>query len=327
MDLELSPEQEEMARALRQRLGQAFGPEARRSAAGLPGALDRGLWAALADAGTFCLRLPESEGGAGLGWVEAVVAFEELGRAAVPGPLAATFLAAGLVEGADAGRVAVGACGPLAPGQPGLVEHLEALDHLLVADPSGSLVRLDPARLSARPLPRPLDPLTPVHLVEGPLPSGEELAGPPAGETFWRQGALLCAALQVGLGAAAVEMAVGHAKSRVQFGRVIGSFQAVKHQLAEAWVALEVARSAVWAAAATLDEDGPGQDRALAGARLVASRAARVATRTCVHVHGGLGYTWELDAHLYLKRAQALDWQFWPPHAAADALEAGLGRA
>src|SRR5690606_34310944 len=125
---------------------------------------------------------------------------------------------------------------------------------------------------------------------------------------------------------AAVDLGRGHALEREQFGRPIGGFQAVKHLLADAAVAVETARAAVDAAAVTVDETG-GEEaaRAVASARIVASRAAHRACATCVQVHGGMGYTWELDAHLYLKRAAVLDQVPDTVDAALDLLAAGLG--
>ncbi len=130
---------------------------------------------------------------------------------------------------------------------------------------------------------------------------------------------ILIAAFQVGLAQGAVELGSAYAESRQQFGRVIGSFQAVKHLLVDAVVGTEVARAGVHAAAVTIDEDRVDTDRPLsirsddrleqiaAGARVVASRAAHRAATACIQVHGGIGYTWELEAHLYLKRSLVLD--------------------
>jgi alkylation response protein AidB-like acyl-CoA dehydrogenase len=115
---------------------------------------------------------------------------------------------------------------------------------------------------------------------------------------------LLTAALQVGLAARLTELAVGYAKTREQFGRVIGSFQAVKHLCADMFVRTELARVAVHAAAVTLDDpdaaDGP---RMVAGAKLLADEAATINGRSSVQVHGGMGFTWEVPVHFFLKRA------------------------
>jgi alkylation response protein AidB-like acyl-CoA dehydrogenase len=156
------------------------------------------------------------------------------------------------------------------------------------------------------------------------------VGGPELAAQVRRVAALMSAALQVGLADAAVALATDYAKERTQFGKVIGGFQAVKHLLADAQVQVEVARAAVQAAGVEIDDALAG-DRDLAGAyraidvgRIVAARAADRATRACVQVHGGIGFTWELDAHLFLKRALVLDVGLGTPEAASDALAASL---
>src|SRR6478609_5440412 len=109
MDFELSDEQVALRDELRRVLAVACSGEARRAAAAQPGAVDRSLWQTLADLGVFTLCVPADQGGVGLGRADATVVFEELGRALVPGPTIATFLAAGIVDGAADGSVIVGA--------------------------------------------------------------------------------------------------------------------------------------------------------------------------------------------------------------------------
>ncbi len=122
------------------------------------------------------------------------------------------------------------------------------------------------------------------------LPAGTAIGDAAVAVTIRREAALLAAAQQVGLGQAALDLAVAYAGERHQFGRPIGSFQALKHLLADAAVGIEVARAAVHAAAVTLDEDGDVAGRhSVEAARLVASEAARRATTTCIQVHGGIG--------------------------------------
>ena len=255
-------------------------------------------WDDLVGMGVLSLPVPEGDGGVGLGWAEAVLAFQELGGAHVAGPYVATAAASavGLADGVT-GLV------PAAEG-PAVVEHLDELDSLLAVDGDG--VRRIPLPLAgARAVERPLDPGTPVHVVDE-LPAGDPVADADVAASLLRAASLLAAAMQVGLGRSAVELGARYAMERHQFGRPIGSFQAIKHLLADAAVGLEVARAAVDAAAVTLDEGGAA-DRAIAAARIVASDAAGRATRACIQVHGGMGYTWELDAHLLLKRVLVLD--------------------
>ncbi|GGR91278.1 acyl-CoA dehydrogenase [Streptomyces humidus] len=246
-------------------LARRFDREALRAAVDRPGHLDRALWRELGAAGFFALRLPEADGGVGLGLPEAVLAFEEAGRVLLPGPLLATHLAAGRVPGAAEGETVVAAV------DGGLVEWLDRAD--VVRGDADGAVPLDC-----------VDPLTPLHSVPA-----RGAADPVA--------VLLTAAEQLGTATRACELAVQHARAREQFGRPIGAFQAVKHLCAELLVRVETARAAVYAAAVTAD---PAD---IAAARLLADEAAVRGARDCLQVHGGMGFTWEADVHLLLKRA------------------------
>ncbi|WP_409237718.1 acyl-CoA dehydrogenase family protein [Streptomyces sp. PA5.6] len=226
--------------------------------------IDRALWRELGDAGFFSLALPEAEGGVGLGLPEAVLVFEEAGRVLLPGPAVATFLAAGDVPGAATGEAVVTAV------DGALVPWLEEAD-VVQGDASGAV-----------PL-RSVDPLTPLHRV------------PEAGSLD--RGALLYAAEQLGSAARTCETAVQNARRREQFGRPIGAFQAVKHLCAQMLVRAELARGAVYAAAVT------GDRLDASAAKLLADDAAVRNARDCLQVHGGMGFTWESEVHLHLKRA------------------------
>ncbi len=318
MNLELSDEQIELRDGLRRFLVDRLSPGALLSCAEQPGAVNRELWREIADMGVFSISLSETAGGLGLGRAEAVIVFEELGRSGVSGPLVATYLAAAYRPGAAAGDEVVG--GVVDTSEP-IIEHLDALDGLLVFDSDG--VRLVD-RPSGTAFARPLDPLSPVHRV-GALADGIRLADAATAGVLRRDADLLVAALQVGLGEAAIVMATEYAKSRIQFGRVIGGFQSIKHLLAEAAVWLDVARAAVHAAAVEVDEIDNNPEVAFDGhtcsassARIVASAAANRATATAVQVHGGMGYTWELETHLYLKRVAVLDTTLGSPDESLD---------
>ncbi len=328
MDFEPTDDQLALQAELRRFLAERVTHEARRAICELPGAVDRELWRDLGGMGTFALTLPEADGGVGLGLADATIVFEELGRAAVPGPVIGTFLAAGL--GADISAAAgrgEAVVGMIPAGDPAFVEHLAALDALVIVGDGGVAVTDRPP--ASRPVDRPLDPLTPVDVVDA-LPVGREVGGPDVAARVRTAGGLLAAAVQVGLADAALTLATVYAKERTQFGRVIGSFQALKHLLADAAVAVEVARAAVQAAGVEIDDatagdgDPAAAHRSVDGARIVASRAADRATRACVQVHGGMGFTWELDAHLFLKRALVLDVGVGSPDAAVESLAAVL---
>lgn len=317
MDFELNADERDLQEAIR-RLCAGRMPMDRVRSLETTGGFDRELWDELAGAGVFSLRLAADRGGVGLGATEAVLVFEELGRALLPGPLVATHLAAGLLDRVD------GVVGSVErAGSPVLVEHLDALDALVVVDDAG-LWRVDREGLTGPRVERPLDPLTPVHELTV-LPAGEQVGGP-SDASLWRlEGAALTAALLLGISEAVLDKATAFAKERRQFGRAIGSFQAVKHLLADMLVRTEVARPAVYAAGVHLDDPELGDpSRAVAAAKAVAGTAALANARTAIQVHGGMGYTWEVDAHLYLKRAWVLDTHFGSVDHHADAIAATL---
>jgi alkylation response protein AidB-like acyl-CoA dehydrogenase len=266
----------------------------------------RAFWRDLAEMGVFQLRLPEASGGLGLGMSEAVLVFAELGRRLAPGPLVWSHLAAELIPKAAAGELVVGGLDRMQPGsEPLLIEHLDQLDALLVLQPDG-VHRLDPRKLRARSVATPLDPLTPLHEA-GELPEGERIAGPDAALRLRLTGGALVAAQLFGIAEATQELATAYAKGREQFGRSIGSFQAVKHLLSDMFVRQELARAAAYAAGATLDHPEVGDPaRAVSSARVVAGDAALANSRACIQVHGGMGYTWEMPCHYYLKRTWVL---------------------
>ncbi|MFD7441769.1 acyl-CoA dehydrogenase family protein [Streptomyces sp. NPDC059909] len=281
MHFQLTDDQRALRTGVRELLEARFGRDDLRSAVDDP-VLDRALWRELGEAGFFALRLPEAEGGVGLGLPEAVLAFEEAGRVLLPGPLVATQLAAGSVPGAATGETVVTAA------DGGLVIWLEEADEVL-GDVTGAVAV------------RSVDPLTPLHRLPG---DGDDREPD-------QDAVLLTAAEQAGSAARTTELAVRYAKEREQFGRPIGGFQAVKHLCAQMLVRAELARTAVYAAAVTAD---PVE---IAGAKLLADEAAVRCARDCLQVHGGMGFTWEADVHLHLKRAWVRA-QLWQSTARAE---------
>jgi hypothetical protein len=254
---------------------------------------------------------------------DAVLAFAELGRRLVPGPTVWTHLAAGLVPGAAAGQTVVGGI-DAADGEPVLIEHQAALDALLVVRDDG-VERVDPRRLASEPIATPLDPLTPLHHAPA-LPRGERLGDGALAARLRREGAALVAAQLLGIAESTQELAVAYAKQREQFGRAIAGFQSIKHLCADLFVRQEVARAAVYAAGATLDQPEVGDPaRAVASAKLVAFDAAMKNARACVQIHGGMGYTWEMPPHWYLKRAWVLGASFGASEEYEERLAATLG--
>ncbi|HEX7095851.1 MAG TPA: acyl-CoA dehydrogenase family protein [Acidimicrobiales bacterium] len=323
MDFELSEDQVALVDGIRSLLEGRFDITSVRALEGTAG-VDRDTWRALADTGVFSLVLPEADGGVGLGYADAVLVFEQLGRALVPGPLVGTFLAAGLVDGAASGDTVVGVVErPVHVNGFVVVEHLGALDTLLVLDGDG-VWKVDPATLDAVELHRPLDPLTPAWRAPA-LPTGTQIADAATAQAMRTRGAVLTSALQLGIAAGATELATAYAKERHQFGRPIGQFQAIKHMCADMISRVEVCRAAVYMAGVCLDDPEVGDPvRAAASARIIANNASSENGKDCVQVHGGMGYTWEVDAHLYLKRAWALATVFGSSDEHAERLAAML---
>lgn len=263
---------------------------------------DRSMFDELSEAGVFSLRAD------GFSWADSVVVYEELGRACVPGPLVGS-------AGADAVVDVIEGRG----GDAVWVEHLASLDRLLTIGDDG-IREIPAASLVGAEADWPLDPLTPAHRVES-LPAGELVGTASEASKLLNELTLLTAAQQVGLSAALVDMSVGYAMTREQFGRPIGSFQAVKHMCAEMAVKAEVARAAVQAAACIMDDPSTGDAmRSLHGAKIVAGEAAIMNGRTATQVYGGMGFTWEVDVHLYLKRAWILETRFGSADSHADAV-------
>ncbi|MFK0257524.1 acyl-CoA dehydrogenase family protein [Streptomyces sp. NPDC090445] len=315
MDFQPTQDQRDLRAGVRELLARRYGREALRAAVDTVAAagVDRELWRELGEAGFFALRLPEAAGGVGLGLAEAVLVFEEAGRVLLPGPLVATHLAAGTVPGAAQGTAVVTAFDLGGS----LVAHLGEADAVLgSAQPPAALLR------TGEPV-RSADPLTPLHRVPAPAPAsadGRGGAGRPAAQVapYRDEGALLTAALQLGSALRTLELAVRHAREREQFGQPIGAFQAVKHLCAGMLVRAETARAAVYAAAVTAD---PAE---IAGAKLLADEAAVGNARDCLQVHGGMGFTWEADVHLHLKRAWLRAEQWRTAGEAEEVLAADL---
>jgi alkylation response protein AidB-like acyl-CoA dehydrogenase len=140
------------------------------------------------------------------------------------------------------------------------------------------------------------------------------------------EGAVLTAAQQLGIAEATLALAVEYARGREQFSRPIGSFQSIKHILADCFVRQEAARAAVYAAGATLDQPSVGDvARAVSAAKINAGEAAWKNARACIQVHGGMGYTWEVPAHYFLKRAWVLESVFGGVEEHADFVAERVG--
>jgi len=279
--------------------------------AGWPGgdqALVSAVWQKLAGVGVIGTLVPDERGGLGLDETSLVPLLEEIGRSGLPGPaaetiaVAAPLLGGGRLAGLLAGEtMAAAQFGPddLVPhGQQAALVVLRAGSTLRVYERDAlqleACTTTDGSRAVAR-------------LLRRPAAGGTVLTDDPAvTESAWQRGVLGTSALLTGLAARMLTLTVGYVKQREQFGRPIGSFQAIKHALANALVAVEFARPAVLAAAwaqATGAADAAAQ---VSAAKVLASDAARLVARTALQCHGAIGYTTEYDLHLYAKRAWAL---------------------
>lgn len=282
MKFVLSAEQRMFGETLRKLLGTAGTAGAARAWADGDAGPGRALWAAVAEAGAFAVAVPEEAGGAGLLPVELAVAAEELGRAAAPGPYVETLAAAELLgESPWLPRIAEGEA----------VVTL-AVPHALDADVADLVLTADGVeRKAAGEAVASLDPARRLFRV-------------PEGAGFTDLGVLLCAAQQVGLGQALLEVSVEYARTRQQFGRPIGEYQAIKHHLASAMVELEFARPLVFGAA--LAYGTPDFARDVSAAKVAASEASYGMAKTALQVHGAIGYTDEYDPSLWIRKARAL---------------------
>ncbi|MFJ6388696.1 acyl-CoA dehydrogenase family protein [Streptomyces sp. NPDC091972] len=257
----------------------------------------RALWGRIADAGVFALAVPEAYGGLGPRPADLTLAFVELGRHAVPGPLVETVTAAALLTAPDAARRMLPA---LAAGETMATVARDggyALDGQ-VADVHLSLssegLYLAPGHGPVRPS------LDPARRLTRLAPGGELLTAHPPVTAALLVARLTTAAQALGVGLALLDRTVSHVKERTQFGVPIGSFQAVKHRLADARIALEFARPLLLGAALTMT----AQD--VAAAKVTACEAAYRTARTALQLHGAIGYTAEYDLSLWLTRARAL---------------------
>lgn len=334
-DLVPTQEQRELGQAVRDLLARKSDSAAVRTAMESADGFDRELWSTLCDQiGVPALAIPEPFGGAGFSLAETWIVLEQLGWSLTPCPLlasVATGVALEAVGGVDlAAQVAAGSVATLANGGTwngttltGTLEPVlwgKQADILLVAAEHAAgigLFHVDPAAAGiTRTALTPLDPTTPfarVELVDVEAPS-LTLDATAALAAADRAGSLATTALQVGCAQRGLDLTVAYAKEREQFGRPIGSFQALKHRMADMLVRVQMSRSGSWAAVQADVERAANADRLAAAAAAYCGDAALAVGGETIQLHGGIGITWEHDAHLVLKRAQVLRELFGAPH-------------
>jgi alkylation response protein AidB-like acyl-CoA dehydrogenase len=356
----LSEEQQELAATVRALLGKRSDSAAVRVAVTEPRGYDEKLWSVLCEqVGAAALAVPEEHGGAGFSLFETHLVLEELGAALTPSPLLGSAvlaaqalllsggapacpdllprLAAGTTVGAllwagldgrwRTERVPVGAERTTLTGTSRLVLDGDTADVLLVlaSTPSGiGLFLVDPRQPGVRRTRTAgMDLTLRFATVELDRAEGQLLAD--RAEDWLprlRDTALVAvSALQVGAAQRCLDLTVDYSKQRVQFGRPIGSFQALKHRMADMLVAVETSRSVSWAAAWSAARAEPDLAERAATAKAWCSEAFGRVAAEMVQLHGGIAITWEHDAQLYFKRAHATAQLFGRPHEHLHRLE------
>jgi alkylation response protein AidB-like acyl-CoA dehydrogenase len=309
-----SGERELLAQTVRALVDKHAAPAAVRAAMESPRGYDEALWTLLCEqVGVAALVVPEEFGGAGGGLGDAAVVLEELGRALVPTPLLGSTLAElallaapdpdaetleQLAAGAAIGTVVLD-CDYVVNG---------AVADVVVAVDGDQLIRW--TQFSAEPV----DAMDPTRRLARVTPGERAPIGTDPG--IADSAAILLAAEQIGAATRCLELTVDYTKDRVQFGRPIGSFQALKHRMADLYVAVQAARAVV--------DDAIAQPSGAAAAlaRVVASEAFCAVAAEAIQMHGGIGITWEHDTQLYFKRAHGSSQLLGPPREYLRRLEA-----
>ena len=319
MAIGITEEHEELRQAVRRFVDARISPAVLRAivdgtATGRPD-----FWGAISEPGWLGLHVSEANGGAGYGLVEQAVVIEELGRACAPGPYLPTVLAAAILEAAaklPGTGAAVAALLPklvsgectaaLALGGSGPVLGVDDAD-VIVCEVDGAWAALDASAVVVTAM-TGLDLTRHVGRLDldgVSAPDDRRLPGITT-ERVQDLAAVLLAAEAIGIAQWCVDTASEYAKVRVQFGRPIGQFQGVKHRCADMLARTELARAAVWDAARAANDLDNGAGLAIAAAAALAFEAAFLNGKDCVQTLGGIGFTWEHDAHLYLRRAITL---------------------
>lgn len=315
-----------------------------------PRGIEPELWRKLAEMGFVGLLLPPSVGGQGLGAVELAVVLEEAGRVCLPGPLLDVVLAANVLAEAGgqeallreiaAGRTRAviaredaafaGAAAPGAifaagrvRGTKHFVPFAPAADVLIVTTPDGPCLVREPVPRVPTPT---LDHAQRFATVTLDHPA-TRLGPPTLLERTDRLAAVGAAALLLGLMSRAFEMAHAYAQTREAFRRPIGSFQVIQHKLADMLLRVESTRSAVYRAAWCLDAGDEAAALACASAKAYAGDAGRFVCGEAIQIHGGIGFTWELDLHWYFKRAKTLEAHYGSTEQQLDRALASVGYA
>ena len=299
MKFDLDEQQRDFASSIDQALGAADVPAAVRAWSAGDTGPGRKVWSTVADLGVTALMVPEEYDGIGAHPVDLVVAAERLGYFGVPGPVTESIAVAPILLESDerAGGLASGeliATVAFAPHVPRAVD----------ADTAGLILVAGDGEVrdgTAGDAHESVDPARRVFEVSA---AGDARRADTA--RAFEYGVLATAAQLVGAGQAMLDMAVEYAKQRTQFGRLIGSYQAIKHKLADVHIAVELARPLVYGAALSLADGTPDTARDVSAAAAAAADAALLSARSSLQAHGAIGFTQEHDLSLLLLRVQAL---------------------
>ncbi len=305
-------------------------------------AYDAALWSKLTDQGYTGVIFPEEYGGVGLGKVELMLLMEEAGRALLPGPFFSTVVLAGSVLNAlatpahkkqylapicrgevrstvalversanwDRRSVELSANDGKLTGEKFFVSDAAVADFLIVIAHDGAFVVDSKARgLKITPM-SGMDLTRKLYVVEFSDTPAEKIASTPDLSRAFDIATAALAAELVGGMQRTLDLTVEYAKTRKQFGKPIGMFQAVQHQCADMYLETESSRSAVYYAGWALEENAPDAATAVSIAKMYASDAARTVGNRGIQIHGGMGFTWENDIHLYYRRAKASETAF-----------------
>jgi alkylation response protein AidB-like acyl-CoA dehydrogenase len=307
MRFDFTEDQHEIKRTAKDLLASRSTPEKQREAAE-SGEYDLGLWTELGELGWPGVAVEEQYGGGGLGYVELAGLLEESGYALLNGPFLSTVMCAAAISECGSPEQKQTWLAKLASGEAtgafgaagGIIADAGAADVLVIADQGSGAASLFAG--AALPELKTIDPTRRYSNPGAELPGGEAMAGD-AGSSLDLASMLVSAEL-VGICRRVLDMSLEYVKDRKQFGRPVGSFQAVQHRCAQMLLHTEGARATTYFAAWAADADRERLPEAASLAKSAASKAGVEVTASAIQAHGGIGFTWEADVHWFYKRAQ-----------------------
>lgn len=323
MDFTFTEDQLLFAESIKDFLQKEVTPDAVRLSWDSPTGRSDELWQKMVELGLTSMLVPEAQGGLGMREIDFVLIAQECGRVALPEPIVDTAMVVTplLKDLTDVDPRCVRLLEKIASGETkvaighaanDLVSDAHIADHLLLTQGEQiHLVGKDQVNLIAQ---ESVDPSRKLFTVEWDANDETKLINGSTGVKLLaatlNRGAVAAAAQLLGLSEQMVEMTVQYTQDRTQFGKPIGSYQALKHHMANCAVKNEFAKATLHRAAYTITEKPVHGDFAVSHAKLAAGEAATLSAKNSIQCHGAMGYTWECDLHIWMKRAWALD-KFW----------------